>query len=137
MKFYLHAFCLDEDKAQPGAEELLVGPFDWLQITWDFVRAGLEDSDEGEDHQFLRDESGFWYPVAYIKRDETSGNMDCDYERGRFSDIGMVPFENFDFHLSGITRVPNAVREVDDTLGKAMLAVAKEKERLWMEGGED
>jgi hypothetical protein len=86
MSYYLHAFCLDEDKAKPGHEEIVAGPFDWIGITWDYFRAGRHD-DSGEDHQFIRHDSGFWYPLVRVPIGRMSESMQPDPTRGRYTDI--------------------------------------------------
>lgn len=130
MKFYLRAFCLDEDKAKEGFEELMIGPFDWFQITWNWVRAGTEDLSE-EDHQFVLDESGFWYPLAYVKTSENSGSMQPDYARGRYTDIVLEFAEPIGF--PGQT----ARRDVVSEQNKAALIAAHKAEQVWMDMEDD
>lgn len=80
-RYWLHAFCLDEEKYLDGDTEQFLGPFEWIGITWEYVRARSSDGDGGPpDHQFMYDmNTGYWHP--------THGSMTPDYTR-RYSDIG-------------------------------------------------
>jgi len=127
VSYYLHAFCLDEGKAQPGHEELVVGPFEWVNITWDFLRAGNDDGD-ADDHQFYRDTSGFWYPVANVGTEgEIWRSMQPDYENGRFSDIAILRKPPTDLRVR-----PNAARTVIDPVERDRLARAVASEMNWL-----
>jgi hypothetical protein len=143
MRFYLHAFCLDEKKSKENFDEMLVGPFDsYLGITWDFIRAAGPEDTEGEmDHQFIRHESGFWYPVVEIGVGGW-GSMEPDLARGRYTDIYMVPEKDLggpEAHWAGVPRFPTAVRHLDSKDSGAMQKWLFDKatEEDWLQTPED
>jgi hypothetical protein len=118
-KVFIHAFCLDEAKAvhADGVPiEMWVGPFDGVGITWDFLR-GFKD-DDSTDHEFLRDEDGFWYPVTLAKSSPNGGSMQPDPRRGRFSDLAIEPLDQLP---KDILLRPSAAEEIrhDDVEGLA------------------
>lgn len=62
MRVYLHAFCLNEDLYVDGWPEAIFGPFDWVGMTWNFLRASYKDEPSPPaDHQFRIDDDG-WVP---------------------------------------------------------------------------
>lgn len=132
MRFYLHAFCLDEGKAKEGHEDMVVGPFEWFQITWDWVRAGDENGND-EDHQFVLDENGYWYPLVHVTNEDTTWrSMQPDYERGRFSDIVIVPESMVEQEKLTVTaRTTERI-----TSDQAALEAAKTAEKAWAEAYE-
>jgi hypothetical protein len=132
VSIYLYAFCLDEGKAKKDHESLYVGPLDWAQITWDFLRA----SDENEtidDMQFIRHESGFWYPVVIVGNGpHGGGTMEADLSRGRYSDISIITELDSD---DATKLVPTACRTIahDDVKEHAMFKALSTVELAWLD----
>lgn len=135
-KVYIHAFCLDETKGvftSDTAEspiELWVGPLEGVGITWDSLMSS--DEDGGPVEQFVRGESGFWYPTVYVLSYDNGdgrrgGSISIDPRRGRFSDLDI-----FTELPDGAVPIPTAQQEIhpDDTTGKLRHEISLRQERV-------